>query len=53
MTGYLDMAALKYEITKGLSVQVRSAIDYSADRNMQNRYNDTYTIADRGRYYHQ
>jgi len=46
----LGMASLKYEIINGLSLQIRSAIDYSGDRNSQNRYNDTYTIADRGNY---
>ena len=46
----LGMAAIKYELLEGLTVQVRSAIDYAADRNSQNRYNDTYTIADRGQY---
>ena len=46
----LGMALLKYEIIAGLSVQVRSSIDYSGDVNSQNSYNDTYTIADRGNY---
>lgn len=46
----LGMASLKYEIINGLSLQIRSAIDYSGDSNSQNRYNDTYTIADRGNY---
>jgi hypothetical protein len=45
------MASLKYEIIKGLSLQIRSAVDYSADSFIQKLYNDTYTIADRGRYY--
>ena len=47
----LGMASLKYEITKGLSLQIRSAVDYSADSYQHKLYNDTYTIADRGRYY--
>lgn len=46
----LGMGLLKYELMDGLTIQVRSAIDYSADRSSQNRYNDTYTIADRGNY---
>ncbi len=46
----LGMASLRYELLDGLSVQVRSAIDYAGDANSQNRYNDTYTIADRGNY---
>jgi TonB-linked SusC/RagA family outer membrane protein len=47
----LGMASLKYEIFTGLSVQVRSAVDYSNDQYLWRLYNDTYTIADRGRYY--
>ncbi|MBK8881557.1 MAG: SusC/RagA family TonB-linked outer membrane protein [Bacteroidales bacterium] len=47
----LGMASLKYEIAKGLSLQIRSAVDYSSDSFQHKLYNDTYTIADRGRYY--
>jgi TonB-linked SusC/RagA family outer membrane protein len=47
----MGMASLKYEILTGLSVQVRSAIDYTNDANDSKWYNDTYTIADRGKYY--
>lgn len=46
----IGMALLKYEIMKGLSFQVRSAIDYAADNYNRKTYNDTYTIADRGNY---
>ncbi len=46
----LGMASMKYEFFTGLTLQIRSAIDYSNDSNSQNRYNDTYTIADRGNY---
>jgi TonB-linked SusC/RagA family outer membrane protein len=46
----LGMASLKYEIISGLSLQIRSAIDYAADNNVQSMYYDTYTIADRGNY---
>jgi len=47
----LGMASLKYEIAKGLSLQIRSSVDYTSDGFQQKLYNDTYTIADRGRYY--
>ena len=46
----LGMASLKYEIISGLTLQIRSAIDYANDSNSQNMYTDTYTIADRGNY---
>jgi len=47
----LGMASLKYEIVTGLSLQIRSAVDFSNDMYNWSLYNDTYTIADRGRYY--
>jgi TonB-linked SusC/RagA family outer membrane protein len=46
----LGMAYLKYEIIDGLTLQIRSAIDYSGDYWTRNSYNDTYTIADRGNF---
>jgi TonB-linked SusC/RagA family outer membrane protein len=47
----LGMAAVKYEIITGLSLQVRSAIDFAHDNNDSKWFDDTYTIADRGKYY--
>jgi TonB-linked SusC/RagA family outer membrane protein len=47
----LSMTSLKYEILDGLSLQVRSSIDFIYDNSISRRYNDTYTIADRGKYY--
>jgi TonB-linked SusC/RagA family outer membrane protein len=46
----LGMASLKYEFIDGLSLQIRSAIDYRSDIYSQSSYYDTYTIADRGNY---
>jgi len=46
----LGMASLKYELMDGLSIQVRSAIDYASDAYAQQSYTDTYTIADRGNF---
>ncbi len=47
----MGMASLKYEIFTGLSLQIRSAVDYTNDQYLWREYNDTYTIADNGRYY--
>jgi TonB-linked SusC/RagA family outer membrane protein len=47
----LSMTSLKYEILDGLSLQIRSSIDFIYDNSISRRYNDTYTIADRGKYY--
>jgi TonB-linked SusC/RagA family outer membrane protein len=47
----LSMTSLKYEILDGLSLQVRTSIDFIYDNSISRRYNDTYTIADRGKYY--
>jgi len=46
----MGMASLKYELMDGLSIQVRSAVDYTSDAYSQQSYTDTYTIADRGNY---
>ena len=47
----ISMSSLRYEILNGLSLQVRTSFDFIYDNSIQKRYNDTYTIADRGKYY--
>jgi TonB-linked SusC/RagA family outer membrane protein len=47
----LSVNSLKYDIATGLSLMVRTSIDFIYDNSISKRYNDTYTIADRGKYY--
>ena len=47
----LSVNSLKYDIATGLSLMVRTSIDFIYDNSISRRYNDTYTIADRGKYY--
>lgn len=47
----LTVNSLKYDIATGLSLMVRTSIDFIYDNSISRRYNDTYTIADRGKYY--
>jgi TonB-linked SusC/RagA family outer membrane protein len=46
----LEVSSAKYEILDGLSLQVRTALDFIFDNSISKRFNDTYTIADRGKY---
>jgi len=46
----LGFAALKYQFTEELSLQLRSGLDTYFDNRDNVLYNDTYTIADRGNY---
>ncbi len=46
----LGMASLKYEITDGLSLMIRSSFDKIYDKYRYYYYYDTYTIGDRGDY---
>lgn len=50
---FIGLAALKYQLTPALSVQVRSSIDYYTDASEEKNYNDTYWLTDyigRGNY---
>lgn len=47
----LSVNSLKYDIATGLSLMVRTSVDFIYDNSISRRYNDTYTIADRGEYY--
>ena len=47
----LQVSSLKYTFFEGLSLMVRTASDFIFDNSISRRYNDTYTIADRGEYY--
>jgi len=49
----MGLAALKYQFSEGLSLQVRSSIDYYTDNSEEKDYNDTYWLTDyvgRGNY---
>lgn len=48
----LEMTSVRYSFFEGLSLQIRSAVDYSDDFTLQSIYNDTYTWTwdDRGNY---
>ena len=46
----LDVMSARYEIIDGLSLQIRSAGDFIFDNLQAKKYNDTYTIADQGKY---
>lgn len=47
----LSVSSLKYEILDGLSLMVRTSLDFIYDNSWNKEYNDTYTIADRGKFY--
>jgi TonB-linked SusC/RagA family outer membrane protein len=47
----LAVNSLKYDIATGLSLMVRTAVDFIYDNSISKRFNDTYTIADRGKYF--
>jgi TonB-linked SusC/RagA family outer membrane protein len=46
----LSVNSLKYNLANGLSLMVRTSVDFVYDNEISKRYNDTYTIADQGVY---
>lgn len=43
---FIGMAALRYQFTPELSIQVRTSLDYYADNSEEKDYNDTYWLTD-------